>query len=94
MGTEQKWGLPIEVETRNRIRLAVAAYAYEFCGESIMTDHDFDLLSRTIDPFMETGRPELDEFFRTKFHADTGQWIHDHPELDKVALTYERWFKK
>lgn len=92
--TPRKWGIPVEVERRNRIRLAVAAYAYEFCDENVMTDHEFDMLARSIDAGMETGRPDLDDFFRKEFSPDTGQWIHNHPELDKVAQIYERWYKK
>ena len=41
-------------EIRNRIKLSVAAYAYEFLGDSIMTDHQYDELSLEINPKEET----------------------------------------
>ena len=40
----------INQEIRNRIKLSVAAYAYEFVGDSIMSDHEYDELSRKINP--------------------------------------------
>lgn len=80
-------------ETRKRIVLTVAAYAYEFDSNSIISDADYDELSRQVDLSIDTARPDLDAFWRKEFHPDTGQWIHDHPELDKVKQTYERWMK-
>lgn len=100
------WGSVIEIERRNRIRLAVAAYAYEFCGDSIMSDGDFDKLALKINPSLPTVEnymwdkvqvaryKRLDEFFRNEFSPDTGQWIHKHPELAKVAEYYFKIFKK
>ncbi|WP_159953220.1 hypothetical protein [Rhizobium sp. 18065] len=90
----------IAKETRHRILVAVAAYAYEFLSESILSDHEFDAMALAIRPEMKTARPwhtpdqkrrvaKLDKFFRTQFHADTGQWIHRHPELSLVAHKYE-----
>jgi len=93
----------IAKETRNRILIAVAAYAYEFRSESILSDRDYDALALAIRPDMPTLRPsdknngrasrvkKLDQFFRTTFHPDTGQWIHRHPELGRVAATYENF---
>ncbi|WP_425540711.1 DNA ligase LigA-related protein [Rhodoblastus acidophilus] len=81
-----------EIERRRRIRLTIAAYAYEFENESIMSDHEFDKLSQQVDLSITTGR--LDDWWRDKFHPDTGQWIHDHPELDKVREVYHRVFKQ
>lgn len=83
----------VEIERHRRIRMAVAAYAYEFLDRPIISDSEFDEECRKIDPSVDTGRPELDYFFRTEFHPDTGSWIHKHPELEKVAQTYERWYK-
>jgi hypothetical protein len=92
----------VEVERKNRIRLTLAAYAYEFESESIMSDGDFDALAKEIrpdigtieayhtDPTQIARYTALDAFFRKEFSADTGQWIHVHPELDLVALTYKK----
>lgn len=55
---------PIEIERRNRIRLSVAAYAYEYKNESIMSDAEFDALALQIDPSVSTGNRKLDTFFK------------------------------
>lgn len=72
------------VETRNRIRLAVAAYAYEVEDSPIMSDAEFDRLARSIRPTMTTGSARLDWFFLTQFDPSTGVWVHKHP--DKAGL--------
>jgi hypothetical protein len=86
----------IEIERKNRIRLSVAAYAYEFESESIMSDSEFDELAKSIRPKISTLEPyhrrtseinrikRLDKFFLEEFSADTGMWIHKHPELDRL----------
>ena len=79
----------IEVERRNRIRLLLASYAYEFKSETFLTDQEFDKLALKIQPEIETGHEVCDEFFKNKFHPSTGQWIHDFPELDKLANLYK-----
>ena len=76
------------LERKNRIRLSLAAYAYEFKSDSIMSDGDFDDLAKKINPEMKTGSDLLDNFFKTEFGPDTGQWIHLHPELDKLEAIY------
>jgi len=94
-----------EMERRNRIRLSIAAYAYELECDSIISDGDFDALALQVNPEQATiednHSPEqrkryevLDNFFRTEFQPDTGQWIHKHPELDKVASIYNKYYKK
>ncbi len=82
---------PIEYnkEIRNRIRLSVAAYAYEMRNESIMDDAEYDRISKEIDVSETTGNKKMDNFFKKSFDADTGQWIHKHPELRKVAFLYD-----
>lgn len=80
----------LETERRNRIRLSVFAYAYEFENVSLVTDGEFDALAKRIDVFTKTGNPVLDDFFQRKFDPNTGVWIWDHPELEKVADLYER----
>lgn len=83
----------VERERHRRIRMSVAAYAYEFMDSPIISDHEFDSECRKINPSIDTGRPDLDHFFRTEFDACTGQWIHHHPELDKVKQLYERYYR-
>ena len=84
----------VERERRKRIKASLAAYAYEFLDETIMTDGDFDELLKTIDINIKTGHNTLDEFFETVFSPHTGQWIHKHPELDGIRRVYERVWKK
>ena len=86
------WGSPVERERRNRIRVAVYAYAYELRDEALISDAEYDVLARSINPAMETGNHALDHFFATRYCADTGQWIHEHPELDKIARIYSRYY--
>lgn len=91
-GPTTAWGRAIEHETRRRIRLAVAAYAYEVASSPIMEDHQFDLLAQTINPKLGTCHPAIDEFFAHQFSPMTGMWIHDHPELGGIRKIYERHF--
>jgi hypothetical protein len=79
---------PIETERRNRIRLSLFAYAYEFKNESLISDHEYDTLSRLINKSVKTGNKKLDKFFMTEFEPDTGMWIRKHPELDKLAAIF------
>lgn len=83
------WGSEVEVERRNRIRLTLAAYAYEFDNNSIMSDAEFDELSKSIRPEIKTGMKKHDEFFRKEFDPNTGMWIRKHPFLSRVAATYK-----
>jgi hypothetical protein len=85
-----EWGSQIEIEVRNRIRAAVAAYAYEIESNEIMSDAEFDKLVQSIRPRLGTCHPLLDEFFITRFSPMTGMWIHDHPELAKVRAIYRK----
>lgn len=32
----------------------------------------------------------MDQFFRDKFGPESGQWVRDHPELNKLAALYIR----
>ena len=88
----RRWGSPVERERRNRILLAVYAYAYEVRAHSIVSDAEYDALARTINPNIRTGHDSLDKFFATRYSADTGMWIHHHPEFHKVADLYERHY--
>lgn len=88
------WGSQQEVERRNRIRLSVAAFAYEVMDAPIMPDYEYDELARSIRPSVATGHNVLDVFFRFTFSPDTGMWVHHHPELDKLARLYERHYAR
>lgn len=79
-------------QRRLRIRLALAAYAYEFEHDSILTDAEFDAMSLLVDASVGTGWPELDLFFMEEFDPSTGNWIHQHPELDGIRRLY--WYLK
>jgi len=80
-------------ETRNRIKLSVVAYAYEFKNDAIMSDAEFDELALKINTSVSTTNPQLDYFFAKHFQPDTGMWIHKHPELSKLDDLYERYYK-
>jgi hypothetical protein len=73
-----------------RIRLSIAAYAYEFENDSIMTDAEFDKLSLEINPTVTTGNRKMDRFFETKFDPSTGSWIWTHPERPRIKSLYEK----
>lgn len=89
----EPWGSIVEIERRNRILLSLAAYSYEFLAELIMSDSQFDALAKAIDPSIDTGNPELDNFFKKEFSPSTGMWIYKHPELLKVIELYRRILK-
>lgn len=79
-------------ETRNRIMLSLYAYAYEFENTSLVSDNEYDKLSYLIDITKKTGNKKLDKFFVEHFNPCTGQWIHKHPELDKLKQRYNRLY--
>jgi len=80
----------LEKERMNRIRLSIYAYAYEVENDSLVSDEEFDRLSRSIDPNVSTNHKVMDSFFRKKFHPDTGMWIHEHPEINRIKELYEK----
>lgn len=82
------WGTRIERERRTRIRLCVAAYAYEVASAPVMSDAAFDALARQSDVTVQTGR--YDEWWRATFQPYTGSWIHTHPDLTGVQRSYRR----
>ena len=83
----------INQEIRNRIRLSVAAFSYEYQSDSIMSDSEFDELSRRINPEEETGNEVMDRFFREQFEPDTGMWIRKHPNLRGLETIYNKYYK-
>ena len=82
--------MSLETERRNRIRIALWAYAYEFMADPMADDALFDETAKAIDTTVDTGHPVLDKFFREEFGPETGQWIHRHPELEKIASLYRK----
>lgn len=84
----------VENEMRNRIRVCMFAYAYEFNAVSLVSDADFDKLCLKIRTYLNTNRPDLDDWFRKNFNPWTGQWIHNYPELDKIKALVERYSNK
>ena len=84
--TEQQ----IDTEKRNRIRVAVAAYAYVVEDDQIMTEADFDELSMSISPQMDTGNPLIDAFFADEFSTADATWVLRHPEYERVSHIYNR----
>ncbi len=84
---------PVELERWRRIRLSLAAYAYEFESDSIMSDHEFDEMSKLIDVNVSTGNKKLDAFFKREFNPCTGMWIRAHPEPLKLKRIYDRHYR-
>ena len=80
----------LESERRRRILISLWAYAYEFESDSLVTDAEFDQECKLVDPTITTDHAAMDKFFKEEFMADTGMWIHKHPELDKIKKIYER----
>lgn len=84
---------PAEVQTRKRIKVAVAAYAYEVVSRPIMTDSEFDAMATEIDLSIPTARPDMDEWFKREYQPHTGQWIWKHPQLVRIGEIYERQYR-
>lgn len=80
-------------ETRNRIRVSVAAYAYEIENDPIMSDAEFDELAASIDTTLATSRAEEDMFFLVEFEPHTGSWIHKHPDLPGIKRLFETYYR-
>ncbi len=83
-----------ETEIRRRIRLSIAAWAYEHFNESFMSDEEFDRESRLVDLSIDTGDGRMDKFFRANFNADTGMWVHKHPDKDKLNRLWVNYYRK
>lgn len=87
-------GLPEEVERRNRIHVTMAAYAYEYYDETIMSDGVFDDLCKRIQPEMDTGNAAMDKFFREEFSPHTGQWVRKHPDIAGLDRLYNKFYRR
>lgn len=75
---------------RDRIRVAVAAWAYENAKPSPLSDADYDALSDKVQKHIKvaTGNSRLDNFFKRHFTPHTGLWIHKHPDTDALRSIY------
>lgn len=90
-----RWGTtPAERQRWLRIRLSVAAWTYEMHSVSIMSDAEFDRLCLEVDPGVSTGNRKLDRFFREVFSPHTGQWVHRHPEKEKLERIAQKYHLK
>lgn len=81
-------------EIKRRIKLCVAAYAYEVKNDSIMPDATFDEECKKVDVTITTGNEKMDKWFKDEFDPCTGQWIHNHPEKGKLEELYEKYYKE
>lgn len=94
-GEAGAWGSPTELENQRRIKLAVAAYAYEVMNISLMSDQEFDDECKLIDLTKDTAYPIWDAWWRSNFSPHTGMWIHKHPNpeglqrLINIKLLYQ-----
>jgi|21_taG_2_1085346.scaffolds.fasta_scaffold18621_2 hypothetical protein len=79
-------------EIQRRIKLSIAAYAYEIKDRSIMSDENFDKECRKVDLSISTGNRKMDKWFKNHFTPDTGQWIHKHPNLKRIDELYRSVF--
>lgn len=75
----------VDRQTWVRIQVAKAAYAYEIDANPIMDDGEYDKLASEVDVSIDTRRSDLDLWFRKEFSPHTGQWIWNHPDLEKIA---------
>lgn len=82
-----------EIETSKRIKVCVAAYAYEIKDKPIMSDAEFDSLAQSVNISVNTDRPDMDEWFRKEFTPYTGSWIHSHPQFERIGEIYEQHYK-
>ena len=75
-------------ETRRRIRVAVAAWAYEVHNDPLMSDAEFDALARSIDVNRSTANSDMDRWFLANFNPDTGIWVRRHPDTGGLERVY------
>lgn len=89
-----RWGLLSELVKRDRIKVSIAAWAYEFNHRLIMTDAAYDSLSQQVQTQINiaTGNHRMDRFFQRHFTAHSGLWIHEHPNIPGLANIYARYY--
>ena len=76
-----------------RIKLSVAAYAYEYENDSVMSDSEFDKLCTQVDVSISTGNKKLDNYFKKRFDPATGNWVRFHPEKQGLVDIYFKYYK-
>ena len=81
---------PRDKERRRRMQVSLWAYAYEVHSDSMVSDEVFDKVSLEIDVSTPTGNTLLDNFFKEHFDPDTGIWIYEHPEEEKLEDLYQQ----
>lgn len=89
---EDTWGDPEEKETKRRIMVAVAAYAYEIKNNPIWSDAKFDRECLRINLKQKTGNRRMDKWFKANFDPSTGMWVVNHPNRKGLLRIY-RMFK-
>lgn len=91
-----KWGNLSELVRHDRIKVAVAAWAYENSHKPIMSDKDYDDLCERVHSQrnVATGNHRLDRFFQRSFDPDTGIWVHRHPNKAGLENIYARYYYK
>lgn len=80
---------------RCRIRVAVAAWAYENNHRPTMSDSEYDALCQYVHVTrnVATGSHRIDRFFQRSFDPDSGLWVHRHPDPDGLSTIYFRvWY--
>ena len=80
--------LIVSKEIYKRIKLSVAAYAYEYGDKPIMSDDEFDKLAMEVDLSIKTGNNIMDDFFNTDFNTFTGVWVRSHPDIVGLKRIY------
>lgn len=75
-------------EKTKRIFVALWAYAYEIESDPLVPDSTYDKIAHSIDVNVKTDNKALDVWFKRNFVADTGQWIHIHPGLERLKQIY------
>ena len=84
-----------ELVRHSRIKVAVAAWAYENNHRPIMSDAAYDELSALVhqERNIATGNHRLDRFFQRHFDKDTGLWVHKHPDTQGLENIYARFYQ-
>ena len=90
------WGNISERVRKDRIKVAIAAWAYETGHKPIMSDRDYDALADKVHQqrHIATGDHRLDRFFSRQFNPDTGMWVLRHPDPSALENIYARYYQK
>jgi hypothetical protein len=85
-----------ELVRHSRIKVAVAAWAYENNHKPIMDDAAYDDLANLVhqERNIATGNHRLDRFFQRQFDKDTGLWVHKHPHPHLLENIYARYYQQ